>query len=97
MTSTFPKKILILFLRVRSAMAPYLPDGDPLCFTISAILHKRNQIDTDEYLDRMLAHLSGSRHPEDTPTSRIRFDPLSIAIQNCLFDEDFSPIEGKVQ
>lgn len=74
-------------------MASYMPDGDPLCFTISTILHNRNQIDTDEYLDRMLAHLSGSRHPEDTPTLRIRYDPLSMAIQSCLFDEDFSPIQ----
>ena len=74
-------------------MAAYVPSGDPECFVVSAVAHSRGQLSTTKYIDHMLAHLRGVRHPEDS--QMIGFDPLSIVIQGCLFQPDFTPLAGK--
>jgi hypothetical protein len=74
-------------------MTQYIPSGDPECFNVSSFAHSRGQISTTEYINHMLAHLRGVRHPED---DRVEvFDPLSMAIKECLFQPDFTPLAGK--
>ena len=75
-------------------MARYIPDSTPMCFEFSAVAHSRGEIPFDEYLDRMLAHLRGTRHPEDIPQKRLLFDALSMVIQSCIFEQGFSILEG---
>jgi hypothetical protein len=78
-------------------MPQFTPRGSPLCFDVSANAHTRGKISFDEYLDRMLAHLTGTQHTEDIPgprNERMMFDPLSMAIQGCLFEPSFTFLEG---
>jgi hypothetical protein len=58
------------------------------------VAHSRGEITLDEYLDRQLAHLRGTRHPEDVPQEKMKFDPLSMVIQSCIFEQTFSVLEG---
>jgi hypothetical protein len=81
-------------------MPPFYPRGSPLCFDVSANAHTRGEISFDEYLDRMLAHLTGAQHAEDIPgprNERMMFDPLSMAIQGCLFEPSFTFLKGMYQ
>jgi hypothetical protein len=74
-------------------MTQYIPSGDPECFEASSIAHSRGQISTTEYMNHMLAHLRGVRHPEDDRVHES--DLLSMAIKECLFQPDFTPLAGK--
>ncbi|KAH6695860.1 ankyrin repeat-containing domain protein [Leptodontidium sp. MPI-SDFR-AT-0119] len=63
---------------------PYFSKGTTMCFDYSAEAHRYQDISSEEYLDRMLAHLQGVRHPEDiSPATKI-LDPLSMTIRNCV-------------
>ncbi|KAG4439746.1 hypothetical protein IFR05_004768 [Cadophora sp. M221] len=63
---------------------PYFSKGTTMCFHYSAEAHRYRDISSEEYLDRMLAHLQGVRHPEDSSTAREILDPLSMTIRNCV-------------
>ena len=74
-------------------MSLYIPSGDPECFNVSSFAHSRGQISTTEYINHMLAHLRGARHPKDGQVHQS--DPLSMAIKECLFQPDFTPLASK--
>lgn len=66
-----------------------------MCFDYSAEAHRYQDISSEEYLDRMLAHLQGVRHPEDiSPATKI-LDPLSMTIRNCVVALRNSTIASK--
>lgn len=77
-----------------SKMPPNIPKGDPECFLISGIAYSRGQINRADYISYMLAHLRGVRHAEDSSNIVIS-NPLSEAIQSCLFQSNFKPLAGK--
>jgi hypothetical protein len=61
---------------------PYYPSSTKECFQYSAIAHHHGIISSEEYLDRMLAHLSGVRHSEDNSVMNLH-DPLSMVFHTC--------------
>ncbi|KIM98758.1 hypothetical protein OIDMADRAFT_31525 [Oidiodendron maius Zn] len=61
---------------------PYYPSSTKECFEYSAIAHYHGILSSEEYLDRMLAHLSGMRHSEDNSVMNLQ-DPLSMVLHTC--------------
>lgn len=61
---------------------PYYPSSTKECFEYSAIAHHHGILSSEEYLDRMLAHLSGVRHSEDNSVMNLQ-DPLSMVFHTC--------------
>src|SRR5258707_15598860 len=49
-----------------------------------ALAHVRGAISPAEYLDRTLAHWTGTRHPEDVPNKKLLFDGFSMALYSSL-------------
>lgn len=63
-------------------------------FQDSAEAHRYEHISSEEYLDRMLAHLRGVRHPEDRQPMLKIYDSLSLVIQGYLSEMKVPRIEG---
>lgn len=77
-------------------MSPYVPDGDRSCFNRSAVAQSRGEISINEYLNNVLAHLSGIVHPEKGCTKeRMLYHPMSMTIQSCVLEPEFTVLEGR--
>ncbi|KAH9207209.1 ankyrin repeat-containing domain protein [Leptodontidium sp. 2 PMI_412] len=74
-------------------MPPYYPPTTQACFHYNYLAHDRGILCSDDYLNRMLAHLSGVRHPEDKSTMTLS-DPLSMVFHACTEQLDTVIIEG---
>lgn len=87
-----PSQIISSFQKGR--MPPYYPPTTQACFHYNYLAHDRGILCSDDYLNRMLAHLSGVRHPEDKSTMTLS-DPLSMVFYACTEQLDTVIIEGK--
>lgn len=73
----------------------YYPSTTQACFQYNAIAHHHGTLSSEDYLDRMLAHLNGVRHPEDESRMDL-YDPLSMVFHNCTEQLKGVKIEGEI-
>ena len=70
-----------------------------LCFRDAFVSKQSGTITEEEYLDHLIAHFRGVRHPQDSDKEDVitaKWDPFGASIKEMALRTDYEPLQGGI-